>query len=179
VSTPDLSHLADELRQFSLSKHATEHERALLAAASDPETLIVRMGFGEDLVMRPAGAESVAPDEIGKPSDECAQKILRRIELRAELHLPKRKCGARRQREGCDCLEITIDLFAEGEPHEGRDRLSGSELALGTSRRAQAPGTRATGSACREREAGEAHPGIPARGFRGRARSARQAEDSP
>jgi hypothetical protein len=30
--------------------------------------------------------------------------------------LPKRKCGARRRRESCDCLERTLDLFAEGEP---------------------------------------------------------------
>jgi hypothetical protein len=112
----DLARLNEELQRVVLAKHATPHERALLAAAGDPETIVVRVAFQDDLICGPPGAAPVEEGEIADPSHEDVRAILRRVELRKELGLPARPCGARRPRESCDCLETTLDVLGKGEP---------------------------------------------------------------
>jgi hypothetical protein len=100
----DFARLAEDVRRTFLERYATEHERALLEAASDPGTIVVRMAYGEDLIVRPPGAKPIDASELPPATDEQSQKILRRVELRSELRLPARKCNTRRPREGCHCL---------------------------------------------------------------------------
>jgi hypothetical protein len=117
----DLARLNEELQRVVLARHATPSERALLAAAADPNAIVIKLGFEtapgrSELISRPAGAEPVAEGQIPDTSHETVRAILRRVELRKDLGLPAHSCAARRPRQGCDCLEVTLDVLGKGEP---------------------------------------------------------------
>jgi hypothetical protein len=164
----DLARLNEELQRVVLAKHATPHERALLAAAGDPETIVIRLSYMDDLICRPPGAEPVEAGEIPDSSYEDVRAILRRVALRKDLGLPARPCGARRPRTGCDCLETTLDVLGQGEPSKRDVTAAATELhkaSLAEAKRLESERKKRLAeeqASSRPREAGagaERHPG--------------------
>jgi hypothetical protein len=106
---------AEDRRRINLEANATPSERVRLIAEQDAGVILIRMAFGDDMLVRTDGApaEPVALEDLGPNPSETARAIAERIRLRGELGLKPRDCNALRQREGCTCLQEAIDRLLE------------------------------------------------------------------
>ena len=124
----DFARLAEDVRRTFLERYATEHERALLEAASDPGTIVVRMAYGEDLIVRPPGAKPIDASELPPATDEQSQRSSVASSFAPSFASQRASATRVDLARGAIAFERALDLFAERDSTRGEVILAAQRL---------------------------------------------------